>query len=316
MNKLTIVMTAILILSLGSGIGTADEIRVNSTQSIQAAVNNANSGDVIIVEPGTYSENIRINIPNLVIRSESGNPENTIIKANSNTANVFYTIANNTTISGFEIESGETGVYLARCSGCTVTNNKLLDNKLGIYLSSSNYNKVSANTANSNEKYGIQLVSSEGNILLNNNANSNERGINCLTSNKSTISGNSVSHNKEFRMWISQSNDNIISGNTANESSRGIHLNSSSRNVLSENIVTYNNVSGFFECPGCHHNLVFNNYVNNIHNADIHTRDTTWNKTKTVGTNIVGGSYFGVTSGQLPREQVFQKQHRIKMGTV
>ena len=314
MNKLIILLTAMLILALGSGIGTALEIRVNSTQSIQAAVNIASSGDVIIVKPGTYTENIRISTPDLVIRSESENPEDTIIKAASNTTNLFYTTASNTTISGFKIEFGETGVYLARCSGCTVTNNYLLDNKLGIYLSSSNYNKISENRANSNEMYGIQLVSSEGNTLLNNSANSNDRGINYITSNKSMISGNNVSNNKEYGMWISQSNDNNISGNIANESSRGIHLNSSSGNILSENIVAFNNVSGFFECPGCHKNLLFNNYANNILNANIHTRDTTWNTTKTAGINIVGGPYIGGNFWATPTGTGFSETAQDKDG--
>jgi PGF-pre-PGF domain-containing protein len=293
MSRLTILLTAILILALGSGIGIATEIHVNSTQSIQSAVNNASSGDEIIVDPGTYMENIRINSPDLVIRSESENPENTVIKSKSNTTNVFYASANNTIISGFKIESGEAGVYLGRCSGCTVTNNNLTDNKLGIYLSNSNYNKIFKNRAVSNQMYGIQLVSCEGNTLLYNNANSNDRGINCLTSNKSTILGNNVSYNNEFGMWISQSNDNTISGNIANESSRGIHLNSSSRNIFSENIIAFNSISGFFECAGCHHNVIFNNYLNNVLNADIDTTDTIWNTTKVSSTNIVGGSYIG-----------------------
>ena len=173
MNKLIILLMAMLIFALGSGIGAAIEIHVNPTDSIQAAVNNAGSGDVIIVKPGTYNENIRITTQNLVIRSESGNPENTIIKASPNTS-VFYTAASNTTISGFKIESGDTGIYLVGCSDCTITNNDLSDNKLGISLSSANNNKISGNRANSNKMYGIQLVSSEGNTLLNNSANSNE----------------------------------------------------------------------------------------------------------------------------------------------
>ena len=72
MNKLITLLMVIFIFILGSGIGAAAEIHVNSSESIQAAVNSAISGDAIIVGPGTYSENIDINKPNLVIRSESG----------------------------------------------------------------------------------------------------------------------------------------------------------------------------------------------------------------------------------------------------
>jgi len=292
MRKLIILLMVMLIFALVSGIAAAKEISVNSTDSIQNAVNNAASGDVIIVKPGTYSENIKVTTQSLVIRSESGKPENTIIKAVPNTS-VFNVAAINTTISGFRIESGETGIYLVRCSDCTIINNELSDNKHGISLSSSNNNNISENQVNSNKMYGIQLVNSEGNKLLNNNVNLNERGINHINSNKSTISGNNVSNNVEFGMWISYSNDNEISGNTANETSRGIFLDSSGDNTVSGNIVAFNNVSGFYECPACHRNLVFNNYVNNVLNADINTRDTTWNIEMTSGRNIVGGKYIG-----------------------
>ena len=147
--------------------------------------------------------------------------------------------------------------------------------------------------------HGIQLVTSEGNTLLNNNVNSNTRGINFITSHKNTISGNNALNNSVYGMWISQSNDNNISGNTVNEcgngetGSGGIHLDSSSRNTISGNIVAFTDGYGFFECPGCHNNLVYNNYVNNDRNANINTGDTTWNVAKISGRNIVGGQYIG-----------------------
>lgn len=298
MKKLIILLMVMLIFALVSGIAAAKEISVNSTDSIQTAVNNAVSGDVIIVRPGIYSENIKVSTPNLVIRSESGNTENTIIKAIPNTR-VFNVAASNTTISGFTIESGETGIYLASCNGCTVTYNDLSDNRYGISLISSNNNEISGNRANSNKMYGIHLDSSEGNKLLNNSVNSNTRGIDSITSNKNLISGNKALNNSQYGMWISQSHDNNISWNTVNEcgngvtGSGGIHLNSSSRNVISGNIVAFNHGPAFFECPGCHNNRVYNNYINNVRNANINTRDTTWNIEKTSGRNIVGGKYIG-----------------------
>ncbi|AKB12125.1 parallel beta-helix repeat (two copies) [Methanosarcina thermophila] len=194
MKKLIVLLTTMLIFALVSGIGAAKEIPVNATNSIQAAINNAASGDVIIVKPGIYTENIRITKPDLVIRSESGNPEDTIVKANSNTS-VFSMSAVNTTISGFKIESAETGIYMANCINCTVTNNYLSENKVGITLFGSNYNEISENRVNSNRQHGIQILYSEGNKLLNNSVNWNDRGINHLYSNKSVISGNNVSNN-------------------------------------------------------------------------------------------------------------------------
>jgi len=45
---------------------------VYSGQSIQAAINNASSGDTIIVHDGTYTENIDVNKDHLTIKSENG----------------------------------------------------------------------------------------------------------------------------------------------------------------------------------------------------------------------------------------------------
>src|SRR5664280_1006519 len=54
-----------------SFIGAAAEIFVQPGNSIQNPINNADSGDVIIVKPGTYTENVRITTDNLTIKSES-----------------------------------------------------------------------------------------------------------------------------------------------------------------------------------------------------------------------------------------------------
>ena len=59
MKKLIILIMVMFIFALGSGVGAAAEIYVNPTESIQIAVNNAGSGDAIIVRPGTYTENIQ-----------------------------------------------------------------------------------------------------------------------------------------------------------------------------------------------------------------------------------------------------------------
>jgi nitrous oxidase accessory protein NosD len=65
MNRSTSLLMAILVFTLSSGIGAA-EIIVQPGGSIQAAVNNAtSSGDLIIVKPGIYYENIIINKPNM-----------------------------------------------------------------------------------------------------------------------------------------------------------------------------------------------------------------------------------------------------------
>ena len=91
------------IFTLGSSIGTALEITVQPGESIQSAVNNASSGDEIVISSGTYTDNIVVTKDNLVIRSESKNPEDTLITANNNATDVFNIDADNVTIMGLSI---------------------------------------------------------------------------------------------------------------------------------------------------------------------------------------------------------------------
>ncbi|WP_440946859.1 hypothetical protein ACSAZL_00765 [Methanosarcina sp. T3] len=77
LNIFITLLLAIFILMAGSGIGSAAEIIVHSGESIQAAINNATEGDTIIVEPGTYHEDITVDTQDLIIKSKSGNPDYT-----------------------------------------------------------------------------------------------------------------------------------------------------------------------------------------------------------------------------------------------
>jgi len=294
---ITTMLIALTIFTLCSGIGAAAEITVEQGNSIQDAVNRADSGDIIIVKPGTYSGIIEINTENLTIRSESGNPEDTIIQANSDNQYLFWVRANNTTISGFKVTAdrytGVTGIRLSTCSNCTITDNRADSNRHGIVLENKCCNNnLTSNHVNSNTENGFYLTSfSSNNSLINNTAQYNRFGFYLINSSMNIISGNDVSNNTEHGMWISLSNNNTISGNTANETIHGISLDSSDGNIVFGNIVSLNNVSGLYMCKGSDNNTVFNNYLNNTFNTDIQNYNNTWNTTKTEGKNIIGGPY-------------------------
>jgi PGF-pre-PGF domain-containing protein len=202
-NKLIILLAAFLIL-LGSGIGTA-EIFVQPGDSIQAAVNNANatSDNVITLKPGTYTENIIINANNLEIKSESGNPDDTIIKAkNSNDNVISLQNANNVKISGLEITGAGNiyaGISLSECSNCDIDHNKLLSNT-----------------------YGILCLASNNNAFSDNTASNNEFGIHFGTSDRNTLSGNTISFNNVHGLYVCPKSDyNVVFNNYFNNAVNG-----------------------------------------------------------------------------------------------
>jgi parallel beta-helix repeat protein len=226
-NKLIILSGIFLILALISGIGAAAEIIVKPGDSIQTAVDNASPGDVITIRAGTYTENIKISTGSLTIRSDSGNPDNTIIRAKNTTDDVLYVQADNVKISGIEAirasGSSYSGIHLTGCNNCIIENNKLMSNGNGIYLVSSRGCTVSKNIVTNNGVYGIELGSASGNTISGNTASNDFRGIHVGSSDDNTISGNTVTSNSAYGMFVCGLSDrNLIYNNYFNNTNMTI----------------------------------------------------------------------------------------------
>ena len=273
-NKLITLLLAFLILASISFIGAAAEIFVQPGNSIQNSINNADSGDVIIVKPGTYTENVRITTDNLTIKSESENPDDTIIKAKSPSAHVFFLQADNVKIKGLKISGarryGYAGICLSSCNNCTIENNKLLNNSFGAYL-----------------------LSSKGNTISKNIVSNSERGIYFNISESNTLSGNTATNNREYGIMLASSIGNSLSGNTASNNERGLYLGSSDGNTILSNIIQNNNIFGLFVCGKCDKIRFYNNYFNDTNITIKSGIGNAYNTTKTAGTNIVGGPSIG-----------------------
>jgi parallel beta-helix repeat protein len=270
--------------------------------SIQEAINapNTNDSHIIEVDPGNYTENVKVN-KSLTIRSSSGNPVDTIVNASDPNDHIFRVITDHVTISGFSIE-GATG-----------------NEKAGIYLSSS-YNRITNNILTSNY-YGAISVNSNGKTLANRaldncfdddlhdytmthnrDARFNEvadidghsfktnsmevplgmpmikycessvfsmRSItnseNALASSSSNnmIADNNASFNF-FGIALIDSTESIICNNLAESNSdTGIYLESSNDNIVTNNTASFTQVfSGICLCDSCS-NKITNNTVNN-----------------------------------------------------
>ena len=152
---------AFVFMTMAAGAVGAKTITVSDSgaldyKSIQEAVNHTSEGDTILVYSGTYTENVEI-YKKLTIVSQSGNMDDTIVLAADSNDHVFHVTANNVTISGFNltganstIKNSETsGIYLDGVHDCIITDNKLSNNTVGVFLEDSSNNTLSNNTANS-----------------------------------------------------------------------------------------------------------------------------------------------------------------------
>ncbi|AKB12629.1 parallel beta-helix repeat (two copies) [Methanosarcina thermophila] len=93
----------VILFLFSSYVGSAEVIYVEPGNSIQAAVNNSTSGDIVIVKAGEYQENVLVNVSGIKISSESNSSGAVLIKARDGNSSVFRVKADNVTISGFNI---------------------------------------------------------------------------------------------------------------------------------------------------------------------------------------------------------------------
>jgi len=249
--------------------------------TIQAAVDAASAGDIIIVGSsgtghgnGVYNENVNVT-KSLTIKSESGYATTTVTVHGSVTNDhVFEVQADSVTIGGegcgFSIygatDNPYAGVYLSGRTGCIIQGNRCgwdSDHKsyYGIYLISSSNNTLMENTCNSNT-YGIYLESSSNNMLTENTIDLNIVGIYLVTSSANTLSGNTANSNSNYGILLSSSSNNTLTENTNDLNIIGIYLINSSANTLTGNTCNSNNYFGIQLANSSNNNTFMGNTCN------------------------------------------------------
>lgn len=252
-----ILLLAFLIFTLSSFIGTATEFRVNSSDSIQEAVNNAHSSDIIIVAPGTYNENIDISklndLNNLVLMSESGNPADTqIVGQKTDKDAIFINNENAVTIKGFTISgagTGKAGISLYGGENCIIENNILSNDDIGVNIDTSSNNIVCKNvvtrTGTDNTSIGI-LISKSNNYNVSDNSVSNQYlGISIIDSVGGNLSGNNVTQSGNHGIKLDRAESAVLENNVVDAVTMfGIYVDESNKTVVKNNTVLNRNSVG------------------------------------------------------------------------
>lgn len=328
MRAVILLLLPAMLLILSCGTASSSTLYVpDGYPTIQDAVDNATAGDTIVIRNGTYLENVVVN-KSLTITSESG-PEYTTVNASNESYHVFTITASNVSITGLTIGRARdilirAGVYLGAVQNCTISNNVITGNARGVYASGGGYHNISHNRIESNSVMGIWLYDSSFNTIRDNYIGSNKgtgvwlyyycehntlynnsilynngEGIYLEYSRHNTIANCSLINNSgEAEMYLRASSYNTIencslmSSNPSYGGGRGMFMYGADYCTIRGNTIRCNYV-GIYLYSGCDNNLIYNNLFNNSAYDAVASGSNTWNITKTLGTNIIGGPYLG-----------------------
>lgn len=272
--------------------------------SIQDAIDNATSGDTVLVfdDSSPYYEHIFIDKSiNLI-----GEKRHSTIIDGSVSGVVVSITADRVTISRFTIQNGGFEYYggmKVRSNHSIISENNIIsNNRSGLVLYNSNGNTISSNTIKSNQWSGIILGSSSGNIISDNIIISNDnKGVTLHSSNNNTIAGNIVSKNEWGINLGGYSKNNTVSGNIVMLNEYGIRLYQSNNNTISKNSIRWN-MYGLSLLYSYSTKIMHNNFIRNILQAyfDYYLPDGNstncgngnfWNRPRILPKPILGSIY-------------------------
>ena len=259
-TKQFLLFTSLLLLStqlaVNSG-GFRPEARASATlrvpegfPTIQAAINNAEVGDTVLVSAGTYYERV---VVNRTITLLGEGREKTVLDGENALVTIIKITADDVEVSGFQLRKtgwgwGRAGVEVYGADNCTVTDNLLYHTAHQIRIDKSQGTKVIGNTITApshpfpQSAYGIRVENSKDCLIEGNAVSNNIGGIHLQNATGCTIIGNHVSQNGQGIRLYSPCQDNRIIANTVfNNSYDGMIEAMPDNETLSGNVFLHNN---------------------------------------------------------------------------
>ncbi|MCX9013628.1 MAG: right-handed parallel beta-helix repeat-containing protein [Candidatus Methanoperedens sp.] len=253
---------------------------------IQYAIDNSSAGDTILVNSGTYYENVIVN-KSLVLQGNDTGGGYPVVNSSFDEAIVID--ANGSTVQDFITIGGTFLGINVRSSNNTIRNNTVSDSNAGIFVLNSN-NTIIGNNVSNNSIGGIYLEDfSNNNIVNSNTANNNTNGIFVDNSENNIISYNILNNNTNKGIYLYISNNNTISNNTANNNTKGIFITSSENNTLTYNIANNNTNGIFLEYSN---NNTFNS---NVANSNSHGIELYYSDNNNMSGNEASNNDFGIS---------------------
>jgi len=248
-----ILLTSVLILILilegpnitvnaGSRTWTVDDDGPADFNTMQAAINAATDGDIILVFSGTYNENVTIG-KSLTLKGE--NVYTTIINGLA-AYTVIHIAANNVALTNFTIKNGFFGVLIDSSNNIRVISNVITDNDDGVWIAFSSGNIINDNTIAHNA-VGIYLDSSNNTTLNHNTITNNAYGIDIENCRGNLVTENKINLSSIEGIFAYYSDDGRILRNTVQNNSLGIHLDTSNGNDIYQNNFIDNSDQAYVE---------------------------------------------------------------------
>jgi hypothetical protein len=252
--------------------------------TIQQGIDASSDGDTVLVQPGTYVENINFSWHNIVLASlflttqDTSYISSTTIDGNQSGSVVSFgsSILDAATIAGFTIKNGSSlfggGIYCINGSSPTIASNNIIENSAGYeevgdgggifcYDSSPNIlqNTISSNTVDAWQGGGggIACINSSAlisdNIISENSVNAYGGGFgggiyyegDCTIRYNTIIGNHAVDAGGGICGWSGTVGRNLIMDNSTLSAGAGIYYQSDA--VVVNNTITGN----WFGCEGC-----------------------------------------------------------------
>ena len=189
--------------------GTVIHVPLNFT-TIQAAVDNANSSDTIVISSGTYRENLIIDKSLTLI----GEDRDTTIVDGLGFGDAISIRSDSVTITSLTVINNGTGIRTAIAvnhhGGIIVDATKLAGSYYALSLVVCS-NSIFSNNIIINNTYGIELIYTDNNVFSNNTISGNSEGIAFDSTNRLNVFfGNTLSNNGEGAVIRGSTNETLF----------------------------------------------------------------------------------------------------------
>jgi len=246
--------------------------------SIQAAVEAAGPGDVVVVDGGRYREHVVVKVPGLRLVGRGGP-----VIENSGSTHTVELLANGVELSGFTVVgTGDDLMHNASCvhikgDRITIRDNRLLEARFGIFVEGGKGHQILGNV----------IVGKKG---LPDDEKGN--GIYLWNTEEVTIHGNDISLVRDG-IYFDHANRITTINNRIHDLRYGLHYMYSDYNKFEGNLIYRSTVGGV---------MMYSDYIELNQNQILFNRDTYLSsglvllKTKNIeaSKNVVVGNYIGI----------------------